>query len=184
MCPTIFSGKAGGYVKLTPKYVPLDHPSYDVMVPREARGKANLYCAHPAPCPAGWSPRDLKNESCYLYRNDSLSWTAARDSCVQLGGYLVAFQTPEEMTSVLEYLTSMLGSDGANSFWTGLNDCSEEGTFTWTTVGGALPLSSSMWKSGEPNDSGYAEDCTQALGNKLNDKSCGALLKYVCEFHI
>ncbi|XP_072182105.1 echinoidin-like [Diadema setosum] len=235
MCRHIFSEKAGGYIKLTPKYVPLDHPIYHAMVPREAKGLTNLYCAHPekcsksvvgdqaggceracipnpclngrncsetledfecdcgynllgktcaTPCPAGWSPQNLKSESCYLYRYDSLSWTAARDSCVQLGGYLVAIQTPEEMTSVREYLTSTYGSDAAENFWIGLNDRSEEGSFTWTAVGGVLPLASTMWHSGEPNNDGYDEDCTEMVGNGFNDLPCRLLLPYICELEI
>ncbi|XP_072171999.1 lactose-binding lectin l-2-like [Diadema setosum] len=180
-CPKVFSERTGGYVRLTPKYVPLDHPNYDVLVPREARGMTNYYCAHPAQCPEGWSLRYSESESCYLYQSNAVTWTAARDSCVQLGGYLAAIQTPEEMTSVREYLTSA----SVNHFvWTGLNDRDSEGTFTWIGFSGALPLSSSLWSPGEPNDSYNREDCVVTDGNNFYDASCDRSFSYLCELNL
>ncbi|XP_072182107.1 perlucin-like protein [Diadema setosum] len=181
-CPKVFSERTGGYVRLTPKYVPLDHPNYDVLVPREARGMTNYYCAHPAQCPEGWSLRYSESESCYLYQSNAVTWTAARDSCVQLGGYLAAIQTPEEMTSVREYVTSKYGTFVGPWVWIGLNDRDSEGTFTWIDFGGALPLSSSLWNPGEPNNA-YNEDCIVANGNALNDAPCGWSYPYLCELY-
>ncbi|XP_072178431.1 brevican core protein-like isoform X2 [Diadema setosum] len=51
MCPYRMSPITGEYVKLTPKYVPSDHTQYDAMVPEEARGLTNFYCAHPSCIP-------------------------------------------------------------------------------------------------------------------------------------
>ncbi|XP_071477879.1 lactose-binding lectin l-2-like [Diadema antillarum] len=137
-------------------------------------------------CPEQWFPQNPTDESCYLYRTDSLSWTAARDSCVQLGGHLAAIQTPEEMTRVWGYLTSMYGTGAARNFWTGLNDRSEEGVFTWTRVGGILPRSSSMWRDGEPNNSKGDEDCIGTFGDgqSLNDYRCDISWPYICELQM
>ena len=46
-CPSTVSMTTGDVVKLWPKVVPLDHPHVDLMVPEEAVGMVNLYCAHP-----------------------------------------------------------------------------------------------------------------------------------------
>ena len=46
-CPYSHSDATYELVKFIPKLVPLDHPDYDAMVPKQAVGKINLYCAHP-----------------------------------------------------------------------------------------------------------------------------------------
>ncbi|XP_071501001.1 C-type lectin BfL-2-like [Diadema antillarum] len=140
--------------------------------------------ALPALCPEGWSARDFETESCYLHQSNALTWTAARDSCVQLGGYLAAIQTPEEMTSVREYVTSKYGTFVGPWVWTGLNDRDSERTFTWIDFGGALPLSSSLWNPGEPSNGNNNEHCVAANGQKLNDAPCSTSYPYLCELHL
>ncbi|XP_041467292.1 uncharacterized protein LOC121417622 [Lytechinus variegatus] len=58
-CPYTFSEHTHNMIKQIPKIVPLDHPDYHQLVPPQARGKTNLYCAHPActpnPCLNGGS---------------------------------------------------------------------------------------------------------------------------------
>ncbi|XP_072162963.1 brevican core protein-like [Diadema setosum] len=47
LCPDTLSEKTSNYVQLKPKFIPRDHPHYDVMIPEDAREKTNLYCGHP-----------------------------------------------------------------------------------------------------------------------------------------
>nr|XP_054757152.1 uncharacterized protein LOC129263260 [Lytechinus pictus] len=58
-CPYTFSEHTHDMIKEIPKIVPLDHPDYHQLVPPQARGRTNLYCAHPAcipnPCLHGGS---------------------------------------------------------------------------------------------------------------------------------
>eukprot|EP00057_Strongylocentrotus_purpuratus_P009894 XP_011664368.1 PREDICTED: uncharacterized protein LOC105438351 [Strongylocentrotus purpuratus] len=62
-CPFTFSEHTYEMIKQLPKIVPLDHPDYDQLVPPQARGKINLYCAHPAcvpdPCLNGGSCEEI-----------------------------------------------------------------------------------------------------------------------------
>ncbi|XP_071501042.1 macrophage mannose receptor 1-like [Diadema antillarum] len=168
LCPNIFSEKTGSYVRSIPKYVPRDHPQYDVMVPAEARGKTNLYCAHPELlCP---SPDLSSPDSCYLYRQDSQPWEVARDSCDELGGYLVAIETPSEFSRIVEVL--LISNPGSSYFyaWTGLNDRSSEGVYTWERVGGTLPTYSSLWYIDRPDpNNAEIQDC---IGARLEYGYC------------
>nr|XP_054761577.1 neurocan core protein-like [Lytechinus pictus] len=46
-CPYTMSTRTGRLMQFVPKYLTRDHPDYDAMVPKEARDKIKLYCAHP-----------------------------------------------------------------------------------------------------------------------------------------
>ncbi|XP_072182282.1 uncharacterized protein [Diadema setosum] len=49
-----------------------------------SRGQTDIVC-----------PGDASSsDSCYLYRQDQQPWEVARDTCDELGGYLVAIETP------------------------------------------------------------------------------------------
>ncbi|XP_072182284.1 CD209 antigen-like protein C [Diadema setosum] len=151
------------------------------MVPEAARGKTNLYCANPdIVCPGNASSPD----SCYLYRQDQQPWEEARDACDKLGGYLVAIETPSELSSIREdVLISHYGITTIPWIWIGLNDRSTEGVYTWERVGGTLPVSSSMWKSDQPNpDFAGNQDCMSFNGRVLRDDPCSMKTTYICEF--
>ncbi|XP_071497178.1 macrophage mannose receptor 1-like [Diadema antillarum] len=216
-CPEIFSEKTGGFVRSTPKFIPRDHPQYDVMVPEAARGKTNLYCAHPEcvpnPCLNGGtcsetleeftckcqtpyvgkrceveavSPGSLSSsDSCYFFSTqDPKPWEKARDSCDELGGYLLALETPSELSTIQnEVFISHYGVQNSAKVWTGLNDLYSEGVYEWTRAGGTLPLSSSMWKAGQPNpNTADIQDCVVLRDYELRDTSCSSELSYICEF--
>ncbi|XP_071510176.1 C-type lectin domain family 3 member A-like [Diadema antillarum] len=130
-------------------------------------------------------PGDVSSpNSCYLYRQDRQPWEVARDECVKLGGYLVAIETRSELSSIRQdVLISHYGMRTLPSMWVGLNDRSREGVYTWEGVGGTLPLSSSMWKPGQPYwVSAGKEDCIGFDGYRLQDGPCRAALRYICEF--
>ncbi|XP_071479985.1 perlucin-like protein [Diadema antillarum] len=152
------------------------------MVPEAARGKTIFYCAHPEiVCPGGASSPD----SCYLYRQDRLqTWEVARDRCNELGGYLVVIETPGELSSIREdVLISHYGITTFPRIWTGLNDRSSEGIYTWERVGGTFPLSSSMWEWGQPwGPSAAEQDCGSYKGYALRDDPCSQQMSYICEF--
>ncbi|XP_071497183.1 perlucin-like protein [Diadema antillarum] len=182
VCPNIFSEKTGSYVRSAPKYISSEHPNYDVIVPEAARGKTNVYCGHPGlVCPGSPSSTD----SCYFFSNqDSQSWEVARDRCDELGGYLVAIETPSELSRIREdVLISHYGVTTFQTMWTGLNDRSSEGVYTWERAGGTLPVSSSMWMNGQPwAPSGQDQDCGGFTGYAVLDNVCNELKQYLCEF--
>ncbi|XP_071506038.1 perlucin-like protein [Diadema antillarum] len=185
LCPDIFSGKTGDFVRSTPKYVPRDHPQYDAIVPEAARGKTNLYCAHPGlVCPGDESSPD----SCYVYRQDLHTWEVARDTCDELGGYLVVIETSDELTSIRDDVLISHYGISITTFrwmWTGLNDRASEGFFTWERAGGTLALSSSMWHPNQPLARTAAEqDCGAFNGYELRDDPCSWQTSYICEFRL
>ena len=56
--------------------------------------KKKKFClAHYYNCPSGWEKYD---GFCYLVQREELTWTAARDSCIDRGGNLVSISTEAE----------------------------------------------------------------------------------------
>ncbi|XP_072182299.1 perlucin-like protein [Diadema setosum] len=132
-------------------------------------------------CPGFTSSPD----SCYLYRpHDRQPWEGARDRCHELGGYLVAMETPDELSSIREeLLISHYGIEDFKFMWTGLNDRMSEGVYTWVEVGGTLAVTSKMWRDGQPwTPPGFDHDCISFRGYTVEDFSCNASLTYICEF--
>ncbi|XP_072181193.1 lithostathine-1-beta-like [Diadema setosum] len=127
--------------------------------------------------------------SCYLYRQDSQTWVVARDKCHELGGYLVAVETTGEMSSLVEVALISDPEFSMIFFWTGLNDRSSEGVYTWETVGGTFSSSDSLCESGEPNpQKADAEDCAdlnlypELTRTLIHDAECSLKQPYICEF--
>ncbi|XP_072182318.1 perlucin-like protein [Diadema setosum] len=143
---------------------------------RPACMTADIFCPGHASSP----------DSCYLYRQDQQPWMVARDTCDNLGGYLVAMETPNELSSIREdVLISYYGITTFPWIWTGLNDRSTEGVYTWERVGGTFPLSSAMWVRGQPYwVSAGSQDCGSFNGYYVSDSSCSVKLSYICEFSL
>ncbi|XP_071497182.1 CD209 antigen-like [Diadema antillarum] len=135
---------------------------------------------HDIVCPGDASSPD----SCYLYSQDTQPWEVAQNTCDELGGYLVAIETPAELFSIREdVLISHYGITTFPWIWTGLNDRSTEGDYTWERVGGTLPVSSIMWNRGQPNDNARRnQNCVSFNGFKLRDDPCSMKTTYICEF--
>ncbi|XP_028512491.1 uncharacterized protein LOC114574350 [Exaiptasia diaphana] len=69
-----------------------------------------------------------------------------------------------------------------DAVWTGLNDLSQENTFTFSD---GTPLSFTYWNDGCPNDKYKFSDCVlfsleTGLTHKWLDGSCGFELPYIC----
>ena len=79
---------------------------------------------------------------------------------------------------ILMFITSVAGNYKEKGTWTGLNDISTEGQFTWSD-GSAVSFSN--WLSGQPDKAHKLEDCVKIVGSKWNDVSCGTQLKFVCK---
>lgn len=113
----------------------------------------------------------------YLYCPEIFDFDDAREACIARGMNLVTVDSPEENT----FLVELAGEYGANSAWIGYTDALVEGEFGW--VGAASTYE--QWCSGEPNDTGDGEDCTQfgfCDNGGWNDASCATPLPFVCEF--
>ncbi|KAI6647144.1 hypothetical protein LOD99_8880 [Oopsacas minuta] len=113
-------------------------------------GWINLFCNTPIDChfctkPATPSVCDLIYEgSCYRIFDVStrINWLDAQSSCAVWGGDLTSITTERENN----YLYTIIMS---NNYWIGLNDRSEEGTYTWTD---GATFSYANWTNPPSND--------------------------------
>ena len=124
------------------------------------------------------------------------NFTVASSYCEQIGGYLASVKTWDK----LQLLTTAMGNN--NSFWVGLDDMDEEGTFVWredgevafkanatfTAAEMAESVMGGLWDHPrEPNNYAGNEDCIQVKYSetsnslKLNDYKCHTRNKYICE---
>lgn len=109
---------------------------------------------------------------CFTLRN----YTDAEADCVDQGGHLVSIHDQPTQDEVAVGAFSVMGY----SWWIGLDDALEEGTYVWSD---GTPLDFEFWAGGEPNDSGGSEDCGHLAdwaGGAWNDIGCDAGLPYVC----
>jgi hypothetical protein len=121
------------------------------------------------PAMPGFTSQQNYNGHSYYRSTSSMTWTAARQACANMGGYLVTVTTPAENNFIFN-----LWSDG----WIGLTDEVVEGQWRWVT---GEPYTWGNWNSGEPNNAGN-EDYTQFVSNgKWNDLP-NTSLPYVLEF--
>uniref|UniRef100_A0A8C3EH72 Uncharacterized protein n=1 Tax=Corvus moneduloides TaxID=1196302 RepID=A0A8C3EH72_CORMO len=99
-----------------------------------------------SPPPKGGCPEDwlLFDNKCFkvfgLDENDTLTWHAARNSCIDLGGNLATIPKKE----VQAFLMSLL-KDAATDAWIGLNDINQEHTYLWTD---GSPVDYTNWAKG------------------------------------
>ncbi|MCC6620926.1 MAG: CotH kinase family protein [Deltaproteobacteria bacterium] len=112
---------------------------------------------------------------CYAPRQ----WLAARDDCRERGGELAAVRSLEDHDALRR---AALGLDWT-SWWIGLHDRDDEGTFVWSD-GAALGAGAFRgWADGEPNDSSGEEDCVHLASwadGRWNDLACARELPYAC----
>ena len=98
-------------------------------------------------------------------------WSDGRDVCHAYSATMYAIE--DQLDN--DWLTHMIGLN--QSYWIGLNDRSDEGTFVWSNGSGA---SYRNWATDEPNDNGN-EDCAEIRTNgEWNDESCTTKRGYIC----
>merc|ERR1711915_634686 len=94
-------------------------------------------------------------------------WHVARTFCQDQGGYLAEITSMSEFSLLEQYLLNY-----EITYWIGLNDKDEEGTWKWSESG--VEATWTNWGPGEPNDS-YGEDCVNMFKEKAhtwNDAPC------------
>jgi hypothetical protein len=98
-----------------------------------------------------------------------MTWTDARQACLNMGGHLVTVTSPAENNFIFN-----LWPNG----WIGLTDEVVEGQWRWVT---GEPFSWSNWNGGEPNNSNNEDYIQFVGGGKWNDLP-NISLPYVLEF--
>jgi hypothetical protein len=122
------------------------------------------------PTLAGFTSQNNYNGHSYYRSTGSMTWTDARQACVNMGGYLVTVTSAAENNFIFNLWPSG---------WIGLTDEVVEGQWRWVT---GEPYSYSSWNPGEPNNAGN-EDYVQFVGaGRWNDLPNNISLPYVIEF--
>jgi hypothetical protein len=117
----------------------------------------------------GFTSQNNYNGHSYYRSTGSMTWTDARQACLNMGGHLVTVTSPAENNFIFN-----LWPNG----WIGLTDEVSEGTWRWVTN---EPFSWSNWNGGEPNNAGNEDYIQFVGGGKWNDLP-NISLPYVLEF--
>lgn len=109
--------------------------------------------------------------SMYFLNQQSLSGSDAQNFAQTLGANLVSIQSQAENDCIVSSLVNLGLNSVSDVIWIGFNDEAVEGDFVWYDQS---PVVYTNWASGEPNNSGNNEDCTQIYPNgSWNDLPCG-----------
>ncbi len=121
------------------------------------------------PTLTGFTSQNNFNGHSYYRSTGSMTWTDARQACLNMGGHLVTSTTLAENNFLFN-----LWPNG----WIGLTDEVSEGTWQWVT---GEPFTWAYWNGGEPNNAGN-EDYIQFVGGGRWNDLPNASLPYVLEF--
>ena len=168
--------------------------------PAEASKTPEVVVIPPEQLPAEESPAPVESEapaepeqpkeSTYQLFIEDVSWTEARDRCVEKGGHLVVISDDEELQKVIDLAKSY----GVNMLWVGCHRV--DGTLVWETDD---QVSVYPWGAGEPSYmdgyDGVYEDYVMLWNNNgwvYNDSrndpvadypgAYSGKIAYVCEF--
>ena len=117
------------------------------------------------------------NGHTYQLTSSSMSWAQAEAEAVAHGGHLASLNSAAENQWVFSAF-------GGSSTWIGFNDIQQEGQWVWTD-GSAVTYTN--WNSGEPNNSGGAEDTAHTWGGGLstwNDLNGNSSLYGIIEYPV
>lgn len=117
----------------------------------------------------GFTSQTNYNLHSYYRSTGSMTWTDAKQACINMGGHLVTIANSAEQTFVFNTWPSG---------WIGFNDEASEGTFVWVT---GEPVLYTNWNPGEPNNAGNEDYAQFVGGGKWNDLP-NTSLPYVIEF--
>ncbi|XP_075063030.1 C-type lectin domain family 4 member G-like isoform X2 [Mixophyes fleayi] len=118
-------------------------------------------------CPAEWT---LLGSTCYFFSKSHQTWENSRKECIKFNSTLLILTSRKE----LDALRPVIGN---KRFWIGLKKFSNK---DWNWVDGTTPLFTN-WNSGEPNNIGYREHCTEMITGGWNDLDCSQTIDYICK---
>lgn len=119
----------------------------------------------------------------YFFVTTKKKFADAQSDCNARGGKLF-----EPLDSrVLKTVINHAESEGIGTFWLGINDKNEEGTFVYDSDNSVVSELLLDWQKGRPdnivqNPGDPGEDCIVVGSSQLNDKNCDDFLaSFVCE---
>ena len=117
----------------------------------------------------GFTQQTNYNGHSYYRSNGSMTWTNARQACINMGGHLVTITSAAENNFVFNTWPSG---------WIGFTDEAVEGQWRWVT--GEL-VTYTNWNGGEPNNANNEDYAQFVNGGRWNDLP-NVSLPYVLEF--
>ncbi|NXL83123.1 MRC1 protein, partial [Alectura lathami] len=158
--------------------------SVELFICERLNSTARPTVAPTTPPPKGGCPEDwlLFDNKCFkvfgLDENDTLTWHAARNNCIDFGGNLATISKKENQA----FLMSLL-KNAATDAWIGLNDINQEHMYLWTD---GSPVYYTNWAKG--SRSYYSkDDCVYMKKNpveqagKWKDEECKTSKSYICQ---
>lgn len=129
-------------------------------------------------CPCAVEYRGSNLSHPYMFCTSGASWSAGSSVCNSHGYELLTVNDSSENA----WADSTADGYSTQKWWIGLNDRAREGTFVWAS---GESVTFTNWHSGEPNNGGGNEDCTQFNrfhpSQTWNDEPCGTSFRYICE---
>ncbi|XP_077078118.1 uncharacterized protein LOC143731262 [Siphateles boraxobius] len=133
----------------------------------------------PVTCKSGWISY---KSSCFLFSNNKLSWTEARDYCKAQGTLLLKIEEDDEEWAFLKKHTI------SEHYWVGLTD-QNTGQWRWADDT-PYTMNKERWSIGQPDDwkehglgekGEEGEDCGQIIyTGELNDGHCSSKMRFIC----
>ncbi|XP_059140766.1 uncharacterized protein LOC131928695 [Physella acuta] len=132
--------------------------------------------------------RFVFGSNCYCLYRKRLSWSQAKDFCLNVGNGVYFAEIHDSLTN--EFLMPLLTVSQTNlGIWLGGSDLEKEGVWKWATSGVEIEkFNPSQWAWNEPSNTSHLklrEDCLDIWnwqgGNfKWNDHGCDDLKPFLC----
>lgn len=117
----------------------------------------------------GFTQQTNYNGHSYYRSTGSMTWTSAKQACINMGGHLVTITSAAENNFVFNTWPSG---------WIGFTDEAVEGQWRWVT---GESVTYTNWNGGEPNNAGNEDYAQFVSGGRWNDLP-NVSLPYVLEF--
>ncbi|XP_074666730.1 C-type lectin domain family 17, member A-like isoform X1 [Strix aluco] len=121
-------------------------------------------------CSAGWK---VFEKSCYSFSTETMSWLDAKEICADQGAHLVIVNSEMEQNFLKDNMNS------SSTYWLGVTDQLEEGTWVWTN---GERTSISYWNTWKENKDKDQKDCGSIGPDGIwNDDRCSHFHHWICE---
>ncbi|NXP44533.1 CL17A protein, partial [Heliornis fulica] len=133
----------------------------------ETRSLSEILCTT---CPAGWQQFF---RTCYFFSTTTKSWFAAKEDCGDFNAHLVVVDSEQEN----EFLRNNINR--TSTYWLGVTDQLEEGTWVWMNGEGT---SISYWNTWKENKDKDQKDCGSIGPDGIwNADRCSHTYYWICE---
>ncbi|XP_072704430.1 C-type lectin domain family 17, member A-like [Ciconia boyciana] len=121
-------------------------------------------------CSAGWK---VFEKSCYSFSTERMSWSDAKEICADQGAHLVIVNSEPEQNFLKDNINS------SSTYWLGVTDQLEEGTWVWTN---GDRTSISYWNTWKENKDKDQKDCGSIGPDGIwKDDRCSHSNHWICE---